>query len=73
MYIKNSQYQAIGSPSKIEGAGGSMIIFEIQPQKYHLSHYFIPLYLRGGKIDTQLFNYSNRYNRNLNKINVYHQ
>ena len=43
MYIKNSQYQAIGSPSKIEGAGGSMIFFEIQPQKYHLSHYFIPL------------------------------
>ena len=26
---------------------------------------FIPLYLRGG-IDTQLFNYSNLYNRNLN-------
>ena len=39
MYIKNSQYQAMGSPSKIEGAGGSMIFFEIQPQKYHLSHY----------------------------------
>ena len=28
---------------------------------------FIPLYLRGG-IDPQLFNYSHRYNRNLNYI-----
>ena len=28
MYIKNSQYQAIGSPSKIEGAGGRMIFLK---------------------------------------------
>ena len=27
MYIKSSEYQVIGSPSKIEGAGGSMKIF----------------------------------------------
>ena len=57
------------SPSKIEGAGGSMNFFlnsakQISFESLSYSP-FIPLYLRGG-IDTQLFNYSNHYNRNLN-------
>ena len=68
MCINTSQYQAISSPSKIEGAGGSMKFFLKFIQKYHLSRYHTPplspSILEGG-IDTQLFNYSHRYNRNL--------
>ena len=49
------------------GWGEYEIFFEIQ-QKYHLSRYHTPplspSILEGG-IDTQLFNYSHRYNRNL--------
>ena len=43
MYIKSSQYQAINSPSKIEGGWGEYdFFFEIQPNKYHLSHCHTP-------------------------------
>ncbi len=49
------------------GWGEYEIFFEIQPKiSFESLSYspFIPLYLR-GEIDTQLFNYSHRYNRNL--------
>ena len=51
-----------------ERAVGSMKFFLKFSQKYHLSRYHTPplspSILEGG-IDTQLFNYSHRYNRNL--------
>ena len=56
-------------PIDAERAGwGSMKFFLKFSQKYHLSRYHTPplspSILEGG-IDTQLFNYSHRYNRNL--------
>ena len=58
----------IGEAQPIDRAGGSMKFFLKFSQKYHLSRYHTPplspSILEGG-IDTQLFNYSHRYNRNL--------
>ncbi len=81
MCINTSQYQAISSPSKIDqwckpkpAAKLVLTLVRRSPlilkfsQKYHLSRYHTPplspSILEGG-IDTQLFNYSHRYNRNL--------
>ena len=60
MVCQTAKYQAVNSPSKIEGAGGSMKGSLDMAQRVSIGTVsyspFIPLYLRGGAV-TQQFNY----------------